>query len=60
MLRLNSIGGKLALCAVALVVAIALLEWTSTLVYRHLREEPFSKQRIRARLAACGLRCTGP
>ena len=52
--RLNSIGGKLALSAVALVVAIALLEWASTLVYRHLQDEPFSKQRIRARLTASG------
>lgn len=47
--------GKLALCGVAAVVALALLEWTSTLVYRHLRDEPFSKQRLQARLAASGM-----
>jgi hypothetical protein len=52
--RLRSIGGKFALFAVALVVAIGLLEWTSTIAYRRLRGEPFSKQRIRDRLAVAG------
>ena len=54
MSRLKSIGGKLALCAVAAVLAIALLEWMSALVYRHLRDEPFSRRRLQARLVATG------
>ena len=54
MRRLHSIGAKFALLAVALGVAIVLVEWTSMLIYRQRRGESFSRQQIQARLGAAG------
>lgn len=51
---MKSFVGKIAICAVALVAALALLEWGATRLYRHVRGAAFSKQEIQAQLAAAG------